>query len=94
MLLFRIQKMTLALLSCPVTVDLLHLMPGWCCRSSFSPALHRLLFRESQLQSRFLLVPSFAKSHARKSHHSDSAGSPPQTRRFDRLVKIRSHELD
>ena len=94
MLLFRIQKMTLALLSCLVTVDLLHLMPGWCCRSSFSPALHRLLFRENPLQSRFLLVPSFATSHARKSHHSDTAGSPSQPRRFDRLVKIRSHELD
>ena len=94
MLLIRMQKMSLALLSCPVTVDLLHLMPGWCCRSSFSPALHRLLFRERPLQSRFLLVPSFATSHARKSHHSDSAGSPPHQRRFDRLVKITSHELD
>ena len=94
MLLIRIQKSTLVLLSCPVTVDLLHLMPGWCCGSSFSPALHRLLFRESPLQSRFLLVPSFVTSHARNSHHSDNASSPPRQRRFDRPVKITSHELD
>ena len=94
MLLILMQKLTLVLLSCPVTVDLLHLMPGWCCRSSFSPALHRLLFRESPLQSRFLLVPSFVTSHARNSHHSDTAGSPPHQRRFGRLVKITSHGLD